>query len=388
VNYINACRDPITVSGVRLGPGTTDIEFALTGAPAPLPLTLQPGDAFTARVEYFAQVTGMNMSPLFVDSSELPEPLLVPLLGESSSRVDKTDTFIQQDGSKVDVLFVVDNTASMVEEQPRFINALPAFVSTALEKKVDLHVAVTTTGIQPESSTCPGGAAGGEAGRFFPVDNSRERILTNRTADLASKLQGNAQVGLCTSVEQGFEAVRRALSEPLVDGGDDPRTPLPNDGNRGFLRDEAALVVVFVGDEDDHSPDSVATYVRFFQSKKGEFQPQRMTIYAIAPTDASCSTAGGVGTRYAEAATRTGGEVVSVCAPDYAPLMRNVANKAFSPQDRFPLSEPPIPGSVAVQVNGAPATGWSYDGASNSVVFSPGPAPGAKVEISYRRACQ
>jgi hypothetical protein len=388
VNYINACRDPITVSGVRLGPGTTDVEFALTAAPAPLPLTLQPGDAFTARVEYFAQVTGMNMSPLFVDSSELPEPLLVPLLGESSDRVDKTDTFVQQDGSKVDVLFVVDNTASMVEEQPRFINALPAFVSTALEKKVDLHVAVTTTGIQPASSTCPGGAAGGEAGRFFPVDNSRERILTNRTPDLASKLQGNAQVGQCASVEQGFEAVRRALSEPLVDGVDDPRTPLPSDGNRGFLRDEAALVVVFVGDEDDHSPDSVATYVRFFQSKKGEFQPQRMTIYAIAPTDASCSTAGGVGTRYAEAATRTGGEVVSVCAPDYAPLMRNVANKAFSPQDRFPLSEPPIPGSVAVRVNGAPTTGWSYDGASNSVVFSPSPASGAKVEISYRRACQ
>jgi hypothetical protein len=189
-------------------------------------------------------------------------------------------------------------------------------------------------------------------------------------------------------VEQGFEAVRRALSDPLVDGVDDPRTPLPNDGNQGFLRDEAALVVVFVGDEDDHSPDSVATYVRFFQSKKGEFQPQRMTIYAIAPTGAACSTAGGAGTRYAEAAARTGGEVVSVCAPDYAPLLRNVANKAFAPQDRFPLSELPIPGSVAVRVNGAPVTGWSYDAALNSVVFSPGPAPGARVEISYRRACQ
>jgi hypothetical protein len=303
--------------------------------------------------------------------------------------VDKTDTFIQQDGTKVDVLFVVDNTASMVEEQPRFTSALPAFVSTALDKKVDLHVAVTTTGITPESDTCPGGARGGEAGRLFPVDSSRERLLTDRTADLSGKLQGNAQVGLCASVEQGFEAVRRALSEPLVNRADDPRTPQPNDGNAGFLRDEAALVVVFVGDEDDHSPDSVDTYVRFFQGKKGEFQPQRMTIYAIAPTAAACSTAGGVGTRYAEAATRTGGEVVSVCAPDYAPLLRNVANKAFSPQDRFPLSELPDPGSVAVRINGAPTTtGWSYEAATNSVFFSPSPAPGAKVEIAYRRACQ
>jgi hypothetical protein len=389
VNYINACRGPITVSGVRLGPGTTDVEFSLRSAPTPVPFTLQPGDAFSAEVQYFAQVAGMNVSPLFVDSSDLPQPLLVPLLGESSKRVDKTDTFVQQDGSKVDVLFVVDNTASMVEEQPRFINALPAFVSTALDKRVDLRVAVTTTGITPESNMCPGGAQGGEAGRFFPVDGSRARVLSHSTPNLDTRLQANAQVGQCASVEQGFEAVRRALSEPLVSGADDPRTPQPNDGNAGFLRDEAALVVVFVGDEDDHSPDSVDTYVRFFRTKKGEFQPQRMTIYAIAPTGAACGTAGGAGTRYAEAAARTGGEVLSVCAADYTPLLRSVATKAFSPQDRFPLSELPDPGTVVVRVNGTPvSTGWSYDSAANTVVFSPGPAPGARVEIAYRRACR
>jgi hypothetical protein len=389
VNYINACRQPITVSGVRLGPGTTDVEFALRSAPTPVPFTLQPGDAFSAEVGYFAQVAGMNASPLFVDSSDLPAPLLVPLLGESSKRVDKTDTFIQQDSTKVDVLFVVDNTASMVEEQPRFINALPAFVSTALDKRVNLRVAVTTTGITPESRQCPGGAEGGEAGRFFPVDGSRERIFSHATPSLAAKLQANAQVGQCASVEQGFEAVRRALSEPLVGSPDDPRTPLPNDGNAGFLRDEAALVVVFVGDEDDHSPDSVDTYVRFLQTRKGEFQPQRTTLYAIAPTGVACGTAGGAGTRYAEATARTGGEVLSVCASDYAPLLRNVATKAFSPQDRFPLSELPDPASVGVRVNGAPVSGgWRYDSPTNTVVFSVSPAPGARVEVTYRRACK
>jgi hypothetical protein len=389
VNYINACRQPITVSGVRLGPGTTDVEFTLRSAPSPIPFTLQPGDAFSAEVQYFAQVAGMNLSPLFVDSSDLSAPLLVPLVGESSKRVDKTDTFIQQDSTKVDVLFVVDNTASMVEELPRFIQALPAFVSTALDKNVDLRVAVTTTGINPESSQCPGGAEGGEAGRFFPVDGSRERIFTHRTSNLAARLQANAQVGQCASVEQGFEAVRRALSEPLVSSPDDPRTPQPNDGNAGFLRDEAALVVVFVGDEDDHSPDSVDTYVRFFQTRKGEFQPQRTTIYAIAPIGTACGTAGGAGTRYAEATARTGGEVLSVCAPDYTPLLRNVANKAFSPQDRFPLSELPDPGTVVVRVNGVPvSSGWRYDGATNTVVFSVSPAPGARVEVTYRRVCK
>ncbi|ADO72964.1 choice-of-anchor D domain-containing protein [Stigmatella aurantiaca] len=389
VRYLNACQDPVTISNVFVGPGTTDLEFALRSAPPPMPFELLPNEGFTVEVDYFAQVSGMNLSPLFVESSDLPHPLLVTLLGESSKRVENTDTFIQQDATKVDVLFVVDNTASMVEEQPRFVQALPAFVSTALDKQVDLHVAVTTTGITPELNTCPGGAQGGEAGRFFPVDGSAPRILTHQMPDLATRLQANAQVGQCASVEQGFEAVRRALSEPLVNSADDPRTPQPNDGNAGFLRDAAALVVVFVGDEDDHSPDSVDTYVRSFQAKKGQYQPQRMSIYAIAPTGTACATAGGTGTRYAEAAQRTGGEVVSVCAPDYAPLLRNVANKAFSPQDRFPLSVLPEVGSVVVRINGSPvSSGWTYDGATNSVVFSPSPLPGAKVELSYRRACQ
>ena len=70
-------------------------------------------------------------------------------------------------------------------------------------------------------------------------------------------------------------------------------------------------------------------------------------------------------------------------------LLRNVATKAFSAQDRFPLSELPDPGSVAVRVNGSPvSSGWRYDGPSNTVVFSVSPAPGARVEVAYRRACK
>jgi hypothetical protein len=386
VNYINGCASTLTVTDVSIGPGTTDVEFALSGAP-PVPFTLEPGQGFSVEVSYFAQVNGMNLSPLFVKTNELPEPLLVPLIGESSKRVDKTDSYVQQDASKVDVLFVVDNTATMVEEQPKFIDALPAFVEAALAKGVDMNVAVTSTGIAPVAE-CSGPAKGGEAGRFTPLDGSRPRVLKHNMTDLAWLLQQNAQVGICAQVEQGFEAVRRALSEPLVNSADDPRTPEPNDGNAGFLRDEAALLVVFVGDEDDHSPDSVDTYVRFLRAKKGEQQPQRVQLFAIAPTASWCGSGGSVGTRYAEAASRTGGQVLSSCEADYSPLLRTVANQAFSPQDRFPLSELPDATSITVRVDGVSATsGWSYDAQSNSVVFTNVPKPGAKVQISYRRAC-
>jgi hypothetical protein len=298
-----------------------------------------------------------------------------------------TDTFTQQEASKVDVLFVVDNTASMLEEQPKLRAAIPAFVDVAQRKAVNLHVGVTTTGVESASSACPGGASGGEAGRLFPADGSAARILTNGP-NLAANLQRNVQVGLCAFVERGLEAMRLALSDPLVSSADDARTALPNDGNLGFLRDEAALLVVFAGDEDDHSPDDVGTYVQFLRSKKGLGQPQRAVIFAIAPTAASCPTAGGVGTRYADAAVQTGGEVLSVCAGDYAPLLQKVADRAFSPQDRFPLSALPTPGTVSVTVNGVPVTtGVSYDATGNQVIFTAAPPPGSKISVTYQRAC-
>ncbi|MBF5041304.1 choice-of-anchor D domain-containing protein [Aggregicoccus sp. 17bor-14] len=387
VNFLNACSDTLTIRDVAIGAGTTDGEFKITDGPKTLPFTLAPGEAFTVAVDYAAKVPGMNLSPLYVDTVDLAAPLMVPLIGESSDRTEKTDTFIQQDAAKVDVLFVVDNTPTMVEEQPRFTAALPAFVDAALQKGVDMHAAVTTTGIDPASNACPGGAQGGEAGRFFPVDNSSPRIVNQNTPNLAGVLQNNSQVGLCSLREEGFEAMRRALSVPLVNNADDPRTATPKDGNAGFLRDEAALAVVFVGDEDDNSPDEVLTYVKFLQEKKGENQPQRVTVYAIAPTKTGCASAGAGGQRYAEIAKLTGGEVQSICAGDYAPLLRTVANKAFSPQNTFPLSSPATSGSIQVTVNGTPATGWHYDADTQSVVFDVTPPPGAKIAVSYRRAC-
>ncbi len=384
VVFENGCGAPVTVNRVFIGPGTTDGEFELAALSPPVPVVLSPGASVSADVVYKAAVPGMNISPLFADVPGLAAPILVPLLGEMSTRGTHTDTFIQQDGSKVDVLFVIDNTASMVEEHPRLQDALPAFAQAALSRGVNLHVAITTTGIEPASSACPGGAEGGEAGRLFPADNSASRLLTHLTPNLGQALKANAQVGRCAFVEKGLEAVRFALSPPLVDSADDPRTSLPNDGNGGFLRVDAPLAVVFVGDEDDHSPDTVEAYVRAFQSRT----QGRTTIYAIAPQGSGCSTAGGDGTRYAEAAQRTGGEVMSICASDYRPLLENVAQKAFSPQERFSLTYPPDPATIAVAVDGAPVTaGWTYDPAANQVVFAPPPRAGARIAISYSRAC-
>jgi hypothetical protein len=386
ISVVNGCSTPVTVNSAVIGAGSTDGEFLFSVAP-PVPQTLAPGAGLTLDVKYLALVPGLNLSPLYLDNSLFSPPLLVPLIGESSASARQTDTFIEGAEGQVDVLFVVDNTASMLEESPRLVAAMPAFATAALSTGVDLHVGVTTTGIDPTNSACPGGAGGGEAGRLFPANNSAPRIFTNATPNLGQALQQAVQVGECGYEQQGLEAMRRALTPPLVDHADDPGTPLPNDGNLGFYRPTASLAVVVVSDDDDTSPDAVTTYVRFLQQLKGAGNAARSSIYAIVPSGTVCPSASGQGFRYAEAASRTGGAIESVCAPDFAPLLQDVVSKAFAPQTRFPLSGTPDASGVRVTVDGVPASGWTYDAASNTVVFDSPPPAGSTIAVSYTRGC-
>jgi HYDIN/CFA65/VesB-like, Ig-like domain/Cep192 domain 4 len=382
----NGCTTPVTINSAVIGAGSTDGEFIFALAP-PVPQTLAPGAGLTLDVEYLAAVPGLNLSPLFIDNSLFTPPLLVSLVGEASATAKQTDTFIEGTPGQVDVLFVVDNTTSMLEENPRLVAAMPSFASSALGTGVDLHVGVTTTGISPTGATCPGGASGGEAGRLFPVDNSSPRIFTNGTPNLGQALQKAVQVGECGFEQQGLEAMRRALTPPLVDHADDPRTPQPNDGNLGFYRQTASLAVVVVSDDDDTSPDAVDTYVRFLQQLKGAGAGGRAAVYAIVPSGETCPSASGQGLRYAEAASRTGGAIESVCAPDFGPLLQDVVGRAFSAQVRFPLSGTPDASGVTVTVDGTPATGWVYEPVSNTVVFASPPPPGSTIQVTYTRSC-
>jgi hypothetical protein len=386
IKVTNGCATPVTVNSAVIGAGSTDGQFLFAVAP-PVPQTLAPGAGLTLDVEYLASVPGLNLSPLFIDNSLFSPPLLVSLVGESSATATQTDTFIEGQPGQADVLFVVDNTASMLEESPRLVAAMPTFANAALSTGVDLHVGVTTTGIDPTGPTCPGGAQGGEAGRLFPVDNSRPRIFTNATPGLGAALQQAVQVGECAFEQQGLEAMRRALTPPLVDHADDPGTPLPNDGNLGFYRETASLAVVVVSDDDDTSPDQVSSYVRFLQQLKGAGAAGRAAIYAIVPSGEICPSASGQGIRYAQAAVQTGGAIESVCASDFGPLLEDVVSKAFSAQTHFPLSGSPDASGVTVTVNGTPATGFIYDPVSNSVIFALPPPPGSTIKVTYTRGC-
>ncbi|MGA9521116.1 MAG: choice-of-anchor D domain-containing protein [Myxococcaceae bacterium] len=391
----NGCSAAVTLSSAELdAPATT--EFSLLN-PLPATTVLNPGQRTTFVVRYTPVDDGPDSAALRVTADGVEHT--AGLRGTGLNSPTRTDLFVQDSLAKVDVLFVIDNSGSMMEEQNSIGQNFAAFLQAAQSQSVDYHIAVTTTGIDSSPggwSVCPGGAEGGEGGRLFPVDGSSPRIITPQTPNALGVFANNVKVGVCHWNEQGLEAAYRALSAPLVSSTDDPSTSLPGDGNGGFLRPEAKLAIVFLSDENDYSPnalnDDVTFYETFFKAVKGN-DTSMLSISAIVGPQAlgSCPTASSAGIRYIKLAQATGGVVESICTANWARSLTDIGANTFGPRRVFPLQQrPDDPNQIVVEVNGVQVTsGWRYDPATNSIEFTSTAVPpaGSVIQITYPLGC-
>jgi hypothetical protein len=159
----------------------------------------------------------------------------------------------------LDLLFMIDNSPSMKEEQANLIRNFPVMINEL--KKLpgglpNLHVAVVTSDLGAGSVPLSNGGCpriGGDRGIFHapncglaPGSNflttSSDGALNNFQGDLQSVFNCMASVGdQGCGYEHQLQATRVALYEAI--------TP----ENKGFLRDDAMLAIVLISDEDDCS---------------------------------------------------------------------------------------------------------------------------------------
>jgi hypothetical protein len=278
-----------------------------------------------------------------------------------------TDTFIQGEtkGGYADLLFVVDNSGSMYEEQALLAQSFSTFINWIIGENVDFHIAVTTTDMMET----------GEQGAFV----GNPKILRPETPDLVAAFQNNVNVGdLGSWEEKGLDAARAALSEPNTAAE-----------NAGFLRDNANLYLVFVTDEEEQSADSIHDFIDFFGQLKGD--PDRVHYTAIAgPVPTGCQSLNGyadASLRYDELITTTGGLFGSICQEDFGVTLQELAFEVIAAASEYHLTKLPIPSTIEVFVEGAavPATDWVYHSATNSVeIMEPSiPNGGDTITITY-----
>jgi len=414
VSVTNVCPPPIDVIGTEINDGVGSDAFLIQRRPV-LPRRLLTNERIELQLAFQPERLGEYSGSLRIDLQD-SLPYVSKLSGSSVVNPLQTDIFNQTASPKVDILWVMDNSTSMRHYQRQVSENLSSFLSSAIEQKVDFHLAVTSNGLRKASNLCYGGADGGEDGRLFPIDGSHPRVLTPRTPFLETHWEFNARVGLCHADEFHIEAAFRALSEPLISESKSSKyfdeTPY-NDGNAGFLRREASLSIIFVSDEPDKSDwMPLSDYLAFFRGLKGKnmFRAHAITgRKASSAPDPACALRNG--DRLIYLAEETGGTWMDICTPTsdsaaWEAGLKDMSLAAFGFRARFILRGEPsdVDGDgevteedIVLEVNGVPTPAvapgqvrqWSLDKAERAILFTPLfiPKTGSQITATYSVAC-
>jgi hypothetical protein len=237
-----------------------------------------------------------------------------------------TDVPMAVECQNVDLLFVIDNSASMQSEQASLVASFGGFVAgiqTALESAKSYHIGVVTTDNYAYNApscrslgalvTRTGGGASSNTD-CLPFASGM-RYLDDSEPDLASKFACIGQVGISgSSGEMQAEAGYRAVSPALNAAGA---------CNEGFIREDALLIVVIITDEDDKggfviggSEGEPIDWFETFVSYKGGIEENIVVLSLVGGPNNSCG---------AEHCVRlismtnmfTNGSIGDICAPSY-----------------------------------------------------------------------
>ncbi len=365
------CPAEIVVSSVSFT-RTTSSEFQLVNLPN-IPLTLRPFETAKVNVQYVPENQGLDEGTLQVYTVRSAAiPINVRLLGRGVAAPSQTDTFRTEESKRVDILFVIDNSCSMWQEQKALTDNFGSFMQWAIKLKADYQIGVITTDVDGKEAGCLRGS---------------DPIITPQTKDPIATFWNNVIVGTGgSSNEKGLDAAFKALSKENLEGC-----------NKGFFRKDASLSLIFISDEGDQSEEPVHIYTKFFRSlKEKPFTVQASAV--VGPEREGCSSPFGdaqQAPRYHQIVEELRGIVASICDSDWAETLSQLGYTNFGYAPEFNLSKKPVASTIVVRVNNLIVprnneTGWYYKEYSNSVRFT-GPATPpipATITIQYQLHCK
>ena len=386
---IGCVSPPTVVTGSNVGLAPLEVsEWWLEGcteevrvleAPEPEQVhELGMGQSLTWTFDYGPVDESTDTCTLFIVSSDSQTPTEVSVTGIGAYPAEVVDLFTDSEAQKVDVLFVVDDSGSMTEEQGNLSDSFEAFIYEAASWDSDYQIGVTTTTVSLLELS--GGVLFGSP-----------PWVTNANWE---KFVNIVEVGVTGSgTEQGiwsaFIATGETLNSPPAEACEADHDCGLNRGcveglcqglNYGFFREDAALEIVFVSDEDDQSPAELEEYLNHFRGIKGYDHPELLHMHAIVGPPGGCSSANGsadAGLRYMNMAEATGGAMYSICELDFAKGLEGIGEIAFAAKMEYTLSQIPAPTTISVTIEGLPCpnmTGgifnWVYDAEDNTVTLT------------------
>jgi len=316
------------------------------------------------------------------------------VLPNNHDLISITETFVQEEITKeVDIIWVIDNSSSMKNEQIALAKNFSDFIDLFLENKIDFNMGITTTDTTGRGSKTP------ENGEFVgrsPIITSQMPSSMIKTTFMTNILVGTDGSGRERGLEGALLATQNSFNLNSV--------------NYSFLRENANLVIIFVSDENDISPESTLFYIETLQALKPN--SNMVTFCSIIDTRTESfvdpftypielesyyatqwNNPGGK--RYINASQATSGIIEDIHS-DFAKSLINIGNKVITLVNSFTLSNKPVQDSITVKINNTPvaravnkesSVSWYYDVIKNAVVFGTEsiPAKNDLIEISYTK---
>ncbi|MFT6145036.1 MAG: hypothetical protein ACJAV2_002922 [Myxococcota bacterium] len=278
------------------------------------------------------------------------------------------DRLIQSPEQTIDILFVMDTSCSMIEEQVALDANMPSFMQFFLDSGLDYHLGVVSTNMDDRYQDAGLLTRAADGSRFISPDTPSPFETFTELAVLGT--DGHAE-------EQGRRAAWTAIE---LFGATE---------NRAFYREEATLSVVVISDEDDQSGDNpiaLPDFVSWLDGLKSGDAGQTSFSAIVADTDRCASVPGNVGDEYMDAVQSTGGVLWSICTDRWDLALEQLGMQAAGIRREFFLSQVPVPGTLTIQVRWPDGTEIPY-----TLVDVPTPSPqwidgGAPFEVTYDRS--
>jgi len=326
------------VQGIELPDGVVDVSSYWTR----FPRYMAAGSSIDVPLEHDGAYAPMDA--LGTVNTDQGSYLFNLLSWEDGTIESVVDDFVQPVSNKSDILFWIDQSCSMGDDATHLASEIGNFTDELEDLSSDYQLMIVHS-----STGCTLG----------PIWSDGD---PNIASQFASHTFHNSWL------ESGLDTTRKAFEQSG-----------PGGCNEGFLRPDASRVVVLISDEPEQTGEPWESVVGDIQTSGGP-----ATIHAIVgDLPSGCSTAYR-GTGYVEAAAATGGEFLSICG-SWGDDLDVIAQATSALRESYPLSGVPIAGTLGVEVNGAPASSWTYDPLTNRVVFATSdlPPPGSAIQVSY-----
>lgn len=298
----------------------------------------------------------------------------------------KIDVITQIVKAEVDVLWIIDNSCSMQEEQAALVNNFNYFISYFVDSKLDWHIGVTSTDMSP-------GDVPGNHGTLNMVGSTK--FIDENTPNPIQTFTQLASMGTSGSgIEQGLASTYGAIE---VHNG--------CDHNRDFYRKDATLSVIIISDEEDYSESpTLNEFISWLKSLKEDVDDITFSsivcLSEVSLNGIPCNSGWNypdVGTKYISVTNAIGGILWDIREDDWQPVLDQLGLQAAGLKSEFFLSDIPVERTldVFVEIPNDPGPGetiynfilnedYIYSQTRNSITFNTYiPPESSGVHIDY-----